>query len=94
MSLYVITYDIRARPNHDYQPLYDLLNSWRAGHLQNSVWLANLNGGAAGVRDALKRHMQADDTFCVIEIFPRSDWATMGARKTGIDWLRSFVAAT
>jgi CRISPR/Cas system-associated endoribonuclease Cas2 len=89
MSLYVIAYDVRAK-NHEYQPLYDQLAKWNAAHLQNSVWLANLNGGATTVKDALKAHMHADDTVCVIELpEPLGDWATSHARKTGNDWLRA-----
>jgi CRISPR/Cas system-associated endoribonuclease Cas2 len=91
MTLYVITYDVRAK-NHEYQSLYDQLNEWGAAHLQNSVWLADMNGTAAAVRDALQRHMHPDDTVCVIQMFPNSDWATRHARKTGIDWLKSHTS--
>ena len=31
MTLYVLTYDVRAT-NHDYTRLYALLNSWKAAH--------------------------------------------------------------
>ncbi|MFI4986215.1 MAG: hypothetical protein ACHQF3_02145 [Alphaproteobacteria bacterium] len=92
MSLYIITYDERAK-YHQYQPLYDQLNSWGAAHLQNSVWLAALNGTAAQVRDQLHAHMHPDDTLCIIQIFNNSDWATSKARKTGNDWLQGRVAA-
>lgn len=92
MAYYMISYDIRARPGHDYQPLYDQLNSWGATHLQNSIWLASLNGKAAVVRDVLRNHMHTDDTFCVLQIFPNSDWATWNARTTGTDWLKAQVA--
>jgi CRISPR/Cas system-associated endoribonuclease Cas2 len=88
MTLYVITYDVRAK-NPEYQSLYDQLNEWGAAHLQNSVWLADMNGTAAAVRDALRRHLHPDDRVCVIQIFSNSDWATWKARKTGTDWLTS-----
>lgn len=89
MALYVITYDVRAKNREDYQPLYDQLNGWEAAHLQDFVWLANLNELAKDVRDALKIHMRPDDTVCVIEIFKKSDWSTSHARKTGKNWLKS-----
>jgi CRISPR/Cas system-associated endoribonuclease Cas2 len=54
MSLYVITYDVRTKNRDDYQSLYDQLNEWGAAHLQNSVWLADMNGTASAVRDALR----------------------------------------
>jgi len=89
MPLYVITYDERAK-TRNYQPLYDQLNSWGAAHLQNSVWLANLKGPAATIRDLLRAHMHADDTVCVVQL-PASgaDWATHNARPVGVNWLRS-----
>jgi hypothetical protein len=90
MSLFMITYDVRAK-YHQYQALYDQLEKWSAAHLQDSVWLASLNGSAKEVRDSLKRHMHADDTACVIQIFPNSDWATDHARKTGSDWLHKYI---
>jgi CRISPR/Cas system-associated endoribonuclease Cas2 len=91
MSLYVITYDVRVK-NHDYQSLYEQLKEWNAAHLQNSAWLADVNGKAAAVREALQRHMHPDDTVCVIQIFANSDWATRHARKTGTDWLKSHTS--
>jgi CRISPR/Cas system-associated endoribonuclease Cas2 len=91
MAYYVITYDIRDRPGHDYQPLYDQLASWNAAHLQNSVWLADLNGTAVQVRDTLRSHMHNDDTFCVLRVFHNSKWATWNARKTATDWLKAHM---
>ena len=61
MPLFVVTYDVRAK-NHDYNALYALLNSWSAAHLQDSVWLADMNGTAAQVRDAMMASMHKDDT--------------------------------
>jgi CRISPR/Cas system-associated endoribonuclease Cas2 len=92
MAYYLISYDVRAI-NHDYEPLYKQLGDWRAAHLQNSVWLAELKGPAATIRDILQTHMHSNDTICVIQIFPNSDWATRNARKTGIDWLTPHLAA-
>jgi hypothetical protein len=88
VTQYVITYDLRKLPGHDYQPLYDKLNSWGAAHLQDSVWLADLNGTASVVRDAIMAHLHSDDTVCVIALPPSPNWATQKARKEGIDWLR------
>ena len=76
MPLYVISYDIRAKTDHDYKPLYDELESMRAAHLLDSVWLAENEGPAAGVCEALKTGMHEDDCISVIEIFQMSDWAT------------------
>jgi CRISPR/Cas system-associated endoribonuclease Cas2 len=88
LALYVLTYDVRMK-NHDYARLYELLRSWGAAHLQDSVWLADLNGGASAIRDAMKTHMHADDTACVIQIPSISNWATSHARQEGTDWLKA-----
>ena len=68
-ALFVLTYEQRAT-HHDYANLYQLLNSWHAAHLQNSVWLADMNGTAAAIRDAMKAHMHPDDTVGVITCHP------------------------
>jgi hypothetical protein len=88
MSLYVLTYDERAK-YHNYKPLYDQLNSWGAAHLQNSVWLLENSSPAVSIHETMTRHMHTDDTACVIEIFPSSNWAKTNIRDSGLDWLRS-----
>jgi CRISPR/Cas system-associated endoribonuclease Cas2 len=88
MALYIITYDERAK-HRDYKPLYDQLNAWRAAHLQNSVWLVDLTSNTSQIRDTLLKHMHPDDTVCVIQMFPNSNWAAINARPAGVDWLKS-----
>lgn len=89
MSYYIITYDQRIA-HRDYTPLYNQLNAWRAAHLQDSVWLADLSGGAAAIRDTLLGHMHKDDTVCVIQLAaPLAEWAVINARPTGLDWLKA-----
>lgn len=89
MTAYLITYD-----NHvprEYQPLYDLLASWDAVRLAESVWLADLNGDAAAVRDVVLSAMQPDDIVAVLELVTDADWA-VHATKRSINWLRAHVA--
>jgi CRISPR/Cas system-associated endoribonuclease Cas2 len=89
MTLYVITYDVRST-NHDYDALYKQLKDWDAAHLQNSVWLADMNGTASAVRDVLKAHMHKDDTVCVVQLKDGTNsWATSHAKQPGVDWLKS-----
>ena len=90
MPLFVLTYDVRAT-HHDYSNLYALLNSWRAGHLQNSVWLADMNGTAEAVRDAMRTHMHKDDTVSVIQLPApgNANWAAINCRPEGITWLKA-----
>ena len=89
MALWVLTYDQRAT-HHDYSRLYELLNSWKAAHLQNSVWLADLNGNATNIRDTMRSHMHQDDTVAVIEL-PSSgaNWAAINCRPEGVTWLKN-----
>jgi hypothetical protein len=88
MTFFVLTYDVRAT-HHDYSNLYALLNSWRAAHLQNSVWLAVMNGAATAVRDAMKAHMHPDDTVAVIQLATGATWATVHTRPEGTAWLKA-----
>jgi hypothetical protein len=90
VTLFVLTYDVRAT-HHDYSSLYALLNSWRAAHLQDSVWLADLNGGAEAIRDAMIAHMHTDDTACVIQLPPTQapQWAVRNCRPEGLTWLKT-----
>lgn len=90
MALYVLTYDVREK-NHDYTKLYEPLESWKAAHLQNSVWLVDRSSTAAQLRDAMKTHMHSDDTIGVVELSPTGDWAALKARQTGTDWLKSHI---
>lgn len=90
MPGYVITYDVRSS-NHDYSKLYAMLNSWKAAHLQNSVWLAELVGPAVTIRELIKSTLHKDDTVAVIQIFGNSDWAVLNARQTGVDWLNAKI---
>lgn len=90
MANYIICYDVRAK-NHDYRKLYSLLHDWRAAHLQNSVWLAQLRGPAEQIRDILRTHMHRDDTVAVIRLpgdgVVASDWAIFMDRRPGVRWL-------
>lgn len=88
MALYAITYDVRKRFPDDYPTLYKQLNDWSAAHLQNSVWLADLRGPAATIRDILLGLIHQDDTICVIQLASMPEWATQKARQSGNDWLR------
>lgn len=90
MTLFVMTYDVRAT-HHDYTNLYNLLQSWRAAHLQNSVWLADMNGTAEAIRNAMRTHMHQDDTISVIQLpaAGAGSWAAVNVRPEGMTWLRT-----
>ena len=89
MAHFVLTYDVRTT-HHDYTSLYAQLEAWRAAHLQNSVWLADLNISAATIRDTMLNHIHQDDTVSVIQL-PDSgaNWATQNCRPEGVNWLKA-----
>jgi hypothetical protein len=87
MALFVISYDLRKQRN--YQPLYDCLNKWGAARLLESLWLAELAGPAAPVRDILTSLIDADDGVAVIELKAPFNWATMRTQQNGTAWLKS-----
>lgn len=91
MALYAISYDLHK--NRDYDALYEVLRKWKAVRLLESLWLANLTGNAAGVRDALKAALDNDDSVAVIELKRGSDWACIRAKEAGVGWLRSNLRA-
>lgn len=87
MTLYVLTYDLRKKPEHDYGPLTKILKSLGAAHLQNSVWLLSSAQAAGAVHETVFQHLHQDDTLCVIEI--GKQWAVQNERPTGLAWLRA-----
>lgn len=90
MAFYIITYELKAA-DHDHTKLYEQLFSWRANHLQNSVWLATLDLSASDIRNALIDRMHPEDTVCVVEIKSGSAWATRNARPDGASFLKTAI---
>ncbi len=86
---YLITYDLHNR--RDYRALYALMAQWRAVRLTESLWLANLQGPAAAVRNVVLSRLDSDDTVAVVQLKPGSDWATMRAKPAANNWLSSYV---
>ena len=86
MPAFLITYDLRKQRN--YQPLYDLLRQWKAARLLESVWLAELAGPAATVRDLIRQRTDADDAVAVIELKAGFNWATIHCEPAGNQMLK------
>ncbi len=81
MALYLISYDLRKM--RKYEPLYRLLNGWKAKRLLESLWLAELPGGAEAIRDIVMKTVDSDDGIAVIQLNGRFDWATAQAYIPG-----------
>lgn len=85
MAHHLISYDLHNQRH--YQPVWDLLESWGAVRLLESLWVVTRNDSVGTLRDALKKVADSDDSFAVIELKPGSEWATQNGRPGGVDWL-------
>jgi len=90
MTSFLITYD--NKPPRNYTALYQLMAAWNAVRLADSVWLANLNGSAAQIRDIVRSQLQADDVIAVLELKQGADWATRNVPATASAWLSAHIA--
>lgn len=87
---YLITYD--NHPPRNYTAVYNLMASWGAVRLSESVWLANLVGPAGAVRDIVLSKMQPNDLVTVVELKKGADWAvTQNATPAAMAWLSNNV---
>lgn len=86
---FLITYD--NHPPRNYTALYQLMASWKAVRLAESVWLANLAGPAGVVRDLVQARLQHNDTVAVIELKKGADWATSHVATAAATWLAANV---
>ena len=89
MAHFVISYDLHKQ--RTYETVWELLESWGAVRLLESLWVVSLNNTAGQVRDALNEAIDADDSTAVIELKAGSGWATMRARTAGVEWLKANI---
>jgi len=89
MAHYLITYD--NKPPRNYTALYQLMTSWKALRLAESVWLANLVGPASVVRDIVQTRLQRNDVVAVLELKDGADWATNNVNPAASAWLGAYV---
>lgn len=78
MPVYWISCSLQRE--RDYSSFHDLLASWDAMPLVRSVWLAELRGPAAVVRELLAAEMGSDDGLAVVELGD-----TFGLAATEVD---------
>lgn len=89
MAQFLITYD--NHPPRNYTLLYQLMASWNAVRLAESVWLANLKGPASEIRDIVASRLQSNDTVAVLELKHGSDWATVNVNPAANAWLSNNI---
>ena len=81
--LYTISYDLRKR--RDYQTLYDELARLGARRCLRSFWLVRrTNTDAEGLREHLKRFIDADDGVFVAAL-GNNQWASFNVEATPHD---------
>jgi hypothetical protein len=85
MAHFIISYDLHSQ--RTYPPVWQLLESWGATRLLESLWVVTIATTSGDLRDALLRVVDSDDSVAVIELKPNSQWSTRGARQAGVDWL-------
>ena len=87
MAVQVISYDLR-RPGQDYAGLFDAIKTLGAWwHCLESVWIVKTSLTSAQIRDALRPHLDANDSLLVAAL--AGDWATLGLSS---DWFRRNLA--
>ena len=91
MAMFMVSYDLHNIRNYD--PITSALTKAGAVRLLESLWLWSVNDTAIGVRDALQRFVDGDDSLAVIEIKAGSGWASVRARQPGVEWLKMNVLA-
>jgi hypothetical protein len=85
MTHYLISYDLHNQRHYD--PVWELLGSWGAVRLLESLWLVTRNETIGATRESLSGAMDEDDAVIVIELKSGSQWASRNARSPGTDWL-------
>lgn len=70
--MFIISYDLR-KPDHDYEPLYDELDSIGAKHIQDSVWAVRTTSNAEAVFDALWEHMHNEKDRLFVVTFDKEE---------------------
>jgi hypothetical protein len=87
MPAYMISYDLRKVRNYD--ALIKQLRDWGCVSPLKSLWLGQLKGTSATIRDLLVRLMDSDDGLIVIEIKPTSDWAFVRLQEDITAWIKA-----
>jgi len=84
MTAYLISYDNHAPRN--YTDLYTLMNTWGAKRILESLWVANLNGPSAVIRDTVKASLGVNDGVFVVQA--HDDWASSNCQADGVALLK------
>jgi hypothetical protein len=90
MAVYMIGYDLHPVRGETYNELIEAIKNLGAWwHCLDSTWLVISNLTAVQVRDALWRHMKADDQLLVMTHVHGSVVAWNGFNTNCSDWLKA-----
>jgi hypothetical protein len=87
MYRYIISYD--QHRDKDYTPIWDLLRSWSAVRLLESVWLVSSLQQPGALREAIREHTRDEESVAVIALENGADWSTYGCQPEGVRWLKN-----
>ena len=85
----LFSYDLHNQRN--YKPVWDLLESWGATRLLESLWVVTLNSTASEVRDALNQKIDGDDSTALIELKSGSV-GDHASPESGVDWMKANIS--
>lgn len=87
MAYFLISYDLHW--DRKYEPLYALMEHWRAVRLHQSLWLVELPVTAEVVKNAilLGRFVDSDDSVAVLQLKPGAQWALERELPGSRQWL-------
>jgi len=88
MPSYSVSYDLRA-PGRNYQSLWDALRNAGAVRALESLWLLDDPKNAAGVRDAMRSHVDENDRILVTQLLPGMNWASTNLMPGATEWLKA-----
>ena len=71
MAIFIISYDLR-KPDFDYKPLYDALDTFKAKRIQDSVWGINTASSANVVYKYLRQHIHNEEDRLFVVTFDKT----------------------
>ena len=87
MAYYLIGYDLTP-PGQEYPELIRAIKSYGVWwHHLDSTWLVQTDVSAVGIRNHLRRFLDANDELLVVRVGP--EWATHGFSALANQWLTS-----
>lgn len=85
MTTWIISYDLR-KPGRDYASLHAAIKSLGAwAHPLESFWAVISDASSEQIRDALRRHMDANDGLLVVRSGDSAAWANVADGTS--EWL-------